>query len=58
MRVIVFGEDDLGGQFQIDDKGFIRLPLIGQLKAAGSSPRELEGNIAAVLAMVISTIPA
>jgi protein involved in polysaccharide export with SLBB domain len=49
VRVIVFGEDDLGGQFQIDDKGFIRLPLIGQLKAAGSSPKELEGDIAAAL---------
>jgi polysaccharide export outer membrane protein len=49
VRVIVFGEDDLGGQFQIDDKGFIRLPLIGQLKAAGSSPRVLEGHIASAL---------
>ncbi|HEY3637719.1 MAG TPA: polysaccharide biosynthesis/export family protein [Rhizomicrobium sp.] len=50
VRVIVFGEDDLGGQFQIDDSGFIRLPLIGQLKAAGLSPRELETQIASALA--------
>ena len=50
VRVIVFGQDDLGGQFQIDDSGFIRLPLIGQLKAAGLSPRELEGQISAALA--------
>ncbi len=49
VRVIVFGEDDLGGQFQIDDSGFIRLPLIGQLKAAGLSPRDLETQIAAAL---------
>jgi len=50
VRVIVFGQDDLGGQFQIDDSGFIRLPLIGQLNAAGLSPQELEGRIAAALA--------
>ena len=49
VRVIVFGEQDLGGDFQIDDGGFIRLPLVGQLKAAGLSPRELEGRIEAVL---------
>jgi protein involved in polysaccharide export with SLBB domain len=46
VRVIVFGEDDLGGQFQIDDGGFIRLPLIGQMHASGLSPRELETRIA------------
>jgi protein involved in polysaccharide export with SLBB domain len=50
VRIIVFGEDDLGGQFQIDDSGFVRLPLIGQLKAAGLSPQELESQIEAALA--------
>lgn len=49
VRVIVFGEDDLGGEFQIDDGGFVRLPLIGQLSAAGLSPRELEQRIASTL---------
>ncbi|MGH6878134.1 MAG: polysaccharide biosynthesis/export family protein [Rhizomicrobium sp.] len=50
VRVIVFGEDDLGGEFQIDEGGFVRLPLIGQLKASGLSARELETRIAAALA--------
>jgi polysaccharide export outer membrane protein len=49
LRVIVFGEDDLGGEFQIDDGGFVRLPLIGQIRAIGLSPRELEQQIAAAL---------
>ncbi|HLY06655.1 MAG TPA: polysaccharide biosynthesis/export family protein [Rhizomicrobium sp.] len=49
VRVIVFDEEDLGGEFQIDDGGYIRLPLIGPLKAAGYSPRELETQIAAAL---------
>jgi polysaccharide export outer membrane protein len=50
VRVIVFDETDLGGEFQIDDGGYIRLPLIGQLKAVGYSPRDLETQIAAALA--------
>jgi protein involved in polysaccharide export with SLBB domain len=37
LRVIVFGEDDLTGEFQIDGSGFIRLPLIEQVQAAGLS---------------------
>jgi protein involved in polysaccharide export with SLBB domain len=49
VRVIVFDEEDLGGEFQIDDGGYIRLPLIGALKAAGYSPRDLETRIATAL---------
>ncbi len=50
VRVIVFGEDDLGGEFEVDGSGFVRLPLIGQTKAAGYSTHELETHIAAALA--------
>jgi protein involved in polysaccharide export with SLBB domain len=50
VRVIVFGEDDLGGEFDVDGSGFVRLPLIGQTKAAGYSTQELETRIAAALA--------
>ena len=49
VRVIVFDEEDLGGEFQIDDTGHIRLPLIGPLKAAGYSPRDLESRIVTAL---------
>ena len=49
VRVIVFDEEDLGGEFQIDDGGYIRLPLIGPLKAAGYSPHDLETRIASAL---------
>jgi len=49
VRVIVFGEDDLGGEFQVDGSGFVRLPLIGQVKAADLSAHELENRIATAL---------
>jgi protein involved in polysaccharide export with SLBB domain len=49
LRVTVYGEDDLSGEFQIDGAGFIRLPLIGQLKAAGATAHELETHVAQTL---------
>jgi polysaccharide export outer membrane protein len=45
----VFGEADLSGEFTIDGAGFIRLPLVGEVHAAGSTAPQLEGAIAAVL---------
>lgn len=49
LRVIVFGEDDLGGEYVVDDSGFVRLPLIGQITAGGRTVRQLEEDIAAKL---------
>lgn len=50
VRVIVYGEEDLGGEYQIDATGFVRLPLVGQVKAGGLTAHDLEGNIVAALA--------
>ena len=41
IRVITFGSDQLGGQFNVDDKGFISMPLVGNVEASGLSPEEL-----------------
>jgi protein involved in polysaccharide export with SLBB domain len=49
LRVTVYGEDDLSGEFQIDTAGYIRLPLIGQIKAAGFTAHELEARVKATL---------
>lgn len=46
LRVIVFGEDDLGGEYVVDDNGFVRLPLIGQVSAGGRTVKQLEEDIA------------
>jgi polysaccharide export outer membrane protein len=50
VRVTVFGESDLSGEYQIDGSGMVRLPLIGTLKASGATAPVLEQNIAAALA--------
>jgi protein involved in polysaccharide export with SLBB domain len=49
LRVIVFGETDLGGEFQVDDSGFIRLPLIGQIRAAGLGLHDFENSVTSAL---------
>ncbi|MFC7334940.1 polysaccharide biosynthesis/export family protein [Rhodocista pekingensis] len=50
LRVAVFAEPDLSGEFEVEGAGIISLPLIGQLKAGGLTPRELERAIADKLA--------
>jgi polysaccharide export outer membrane protein len=42
IRVIVFGEDKLTGDYDIDPGGFVSLPLAGTLQAAGLTKAELE----------------
>ncbi|HEY0106991.1 MAG TPA: polysaccharide biosynthesis/export family protein [Rhizomicrobium sp.] len=50
IRVIVYDQPDLGGDFQIDATGAVRLPLVGQVKAGGFTAHDLEGSIVQALA--------
>jgi protein involved in polysaccharide export with SLBB domain len=50
IRVSVYGEEDLSGEYQIDSSGMVRLPLIGTLRAAGFTSPGLENAIAGSLA--------
>src|ERR1700731_1635179 len=45
IKVTVFGAADLSGEFPVSDTGTAVLPLIGDVKAAGLTPRELEAAI-------------
>jgi polysaccharide export outer membrane protein len=42
LRVIVFGEEDLSGEFEVDGTGSVSLPLIGQVSAQGETLRGFE----------------
>lgn len=35
LRVITFGEERLSGEFTVNERGFVSLPLIGEIKAGG-----------------------
>src|SRR5436309_13740121 len=42
IRIAVFGEASLSGDYEIDQSGFVSLPLAGTIKAAGFTQPELE----------------
>jgi len=49
VRVIVFGEQQLTGEYRVDGSGSISMPLIGEIPAKGKTTRELEQAIAGKL---------
>lgn len=49
VRLTVYDETDLSGEFQVDGTGYVRLPLIGQVKASGRTAHQLEGDVANAL---------
>ncbi len=46
LRIIVFEQNPLGGEFTIDEDGAVSLPLIGRTKLAGMLPADAEHLIA------------
>jgi polysaccharide export outer membrane protein len=49
MHVIVFGQPNLTGEFQLDSTGMLAFPLIGNVDANGMTPRELQSAITSKL---------
>lgn len=47
VRVIVYGEEDLSGEFEVDSTGVIALPLVGETPAQGKTLREFEQTVTA-----------
>lgn len=45
IRIITFGEDQLTGQFRINDQGDLALPLLGSVRAAGLTTTALADRI-------------
>jgi polysaccharide biosynthesis/export protein len=49
VRIITFSDEQLTGEFRVNDGGTIALPLIGPVKAAGLTTAQLETSIADAL---------
>ncbi len=45
VRVTVFGQEDLSGEFEVDGNGRVSLPLVREVQAAGLTLQELEARI-------------
>jgi len=46
VRITVFGEADLTGEYEIDGSGVVAFPLVGEIQAAGGTARDLERSLA------------
>jgi protein involved in polysaccharide export with SLBB domain len=57
LRIIVFAQDQLGGEFIVGDDGAISLPLVGRLPVAGLTPTEAENLIKERLSRGVVTEP-
>ena len=49
VRLQVFDEQELSGEYEVDDSGYMRLNLVGQVKAAGLTVEEFERNVKVAL---------
>ena len=50
VHLVVIGQDSLTGDFAVDPDGMLTLPLLGKVKAADLTPRELERKLTTLLA--------
>lgn len=57
LRIIVFEQNQLGGDFTVDEDGMVSMPLIGRVKVAGLQPSQAEHLIAERLAAGIVKNP-
>src|SRR3954447_8851225 len=49
LRIKVYDEQNITGDYQVDSSGYISIPLAGRIKASGLSPAQLERAIVARL---------
>jgi protein involved in polysaccharide export with SLBB domain len=49
VRVTVFGQPDLTGEYYVDGSGMLAFPLIGQIRAGGLTAHEFENALVAKL---------
>lgn len=57
IRLKVYGEPDITGEYEVDSNGLVSIPLAGHVKAAGLTTRQLEKGIASALAKGIVRDP-
>ena len=57
IRLKVYGESDITGEYEVDNSGNVSVPLAGHLKAAGLTTRQLERSITSALSKGIVRDP-
>lgn len=57
MRIVIFGQADLSGEYTVDGSGFISIPLIEPTQTRGLSTQELEIELVAILGQTLLRNP-
>jgi polysaccharide export outer membrane protein len=57
IRLKVYGEPDIAGEYEIDSNGQVSIPLAGHIGAAGLTTKQLERSIASALSKGIVRDP-
>lgn len=57
LRIKVYGEPDVAGEYEVDSSGYVSIPLAGRIRAAGTTTHQLERSIAAALSKGIVRDP-
>lgn len=57
IRLKVYGEPDIAGEYEVDHNGQVSIPLAGHITAAGLTTKQLERSITAALAKGIVRDP-
>ena len=57
VRLKVYGEADITGEYEVDNNGNVSIPLAGHIRAAGLTTRQLERSIASALSKGIVRDP-
>jgi polysaccharide export outer membrane protein len=57
IRLKVYGEADISGEYEIDSNGYASIPLAGRIRAAGLTTGQLERSVVAALAKGIVRDP-
>jgi polysaccharide export outer membrane protein len=57
IRLKVYGEPDIAGEYEVDSNGQVSIPLAGHIKAAGLTTKQLEHSITSTLAKGIVRDP-
>lgn len=50
LRVITFGEERLSGEFTVNERGLVSLPLVGDIRAGGLTLESFSGEVKTALA--------
>ena len=57
IRLKVYGEADITGEYEVDSNGQVSIPLAGHIRAAGLTTKQLERSISSALAKGIVRDP-